>query len=179
MSNVKLQKSRRRTGIPADLDGSEANRYNGLRGHDQAYKLHCELVADRSTGSDNAEMKKSDFFVKGKRLEDSLQRIYSALNGQCNLQQRDHLVGSGSSYDFVGDHGITRDEMKTIRLMKRPLILDTANGETRATCEILAYVKDLDLCVKAIILSGSPPLLSLGMLVKGRGMQLDLGPVWS
>ena len=66
-SNVKLQKCRRRSGIPADLGDPEANRYIGLRGQDPAYKLHCELVADTSIGFDDAEVKKRDFFVKGSR----------------------------------------------------------------------------------------------------------------
>ena len=53
--------------------------------------------------------------------------------------------------------------------MKRPLILDTANGETSSTHEILAYIHDLGISVRAIVLAGSPPLLSLGLLVKEEG----------
>ena len=78
-------------------------------------------------------------------------------------------MDSGSSYHVVGGDDITTDEMETVRALKRPLDLDTANGGTKATLKILAYVKVLDLSVKAIILSGSPPLLSLGLLAKEEG----------
>ena len=36
LSNAKLQGSRLRYGVPADLVGSEANRYNGRKGQDEA-----------------------------------------------------------------------------------------------------------------------------------------------
>ena len=71
--------------------------------------------------------------MKGKWLEDSLKQVCSAFGGYCSLQQRDYLVDSGSSHHVIGDNDVTTDEMETMRALKRPIILDTANGETRAT----------------------------------------------
>ena len=169
MSNEKIQKDRYRSGIPAIIEGNaEINRWDALRCIDNAYALYCEIVADKS-GFDNKEIKLSDFYIEGKRLEDSLKPVCSAVTGQLHLQQRDYLVDSGSSFHVVGDDDLTTDEIKTVKLLKKPMILDTANGETRATHEMKAYVKDLGIFVRAIILAGSPPLLSLGLLVKEEG----------
>ena len=150
LSNTKLVGPRWYYGVPAEYC-PEGNRLNGLLGREKAFQWYRDLVAE--TKHDEyliPEIEKSAFFVQGKRLEGSQENVCTLANGKMvAARQRDYLVDSGSSYHVVGDDDITPEEEKTIRKLKTPLYLEAANGSTVATHEMKAYVKDLDLHVKA------------------------------
>ena len=54
--------------------------------------------------------------------------------------------------------------------MDKPLDLDTASGIVQATHEATVYVIELGIKVTALVMPDSPPLLSVGLLVKDLGM---------
>ena len=65
-------------------------------------------------------------------------------------------------------------EKKTMRLLPEPLDLDTASGIVQATHEPTVYVYELGIRLTALVMPDSPPLLSVGLLVKDLGMAFTL-----
>ena len=79
-------------------------------------------------------------------------------------------ISECASLHCIGIEIISDAERKTIRLMDKPLDLDTVSGIVQATHEATVYVKELVLNVAALVMPESPPLLSVGLLVKDLGM---------
>jgi hypothetical protein len=61
---------------------------------------------------------------------------------------------------------LTGEERATIRLLRKQIPIQTANGVIYVTEEVDVYVHDLDITVTALLVENSPPLLSLGKIVK-------------
>ena len=54
--------------------------------------------------------------------------------------------------------------------MRKPQKMDAASGVVVATHEATVYVRQLGISVTALVMPDSPPLLSVGLLVKDLGM---------
>jgi hypothetical protein len=95
-------------------------------------------------------------------------------NGSCAAanasEVREFIIDTGASLHCIGTELLTDEERKTIRLLDKPLDLDTASGIVQATHEATVYVRELGISVTALVMPDSPPLLSVGLLVKDLGM---------
>ena len=93
---------------------------------------------------------------------------------------REFIVDTGASLHCIGVEMLTKEEKKTMRPLPEPLDLDTASGIVQATHVATVHVYELGIRVTALVMPDSPPLLSVGLLVKDLGMTFTLdqkGPV--
>ena len=66
---------------------------------------------------------------------------------------------------------LTREEKATKRQAAESIAIQTANGVVEVRMEVDIQVLELGITVAAFILADTPPLLSLGKLVKDYGIE--------
>ena len=96
-----------------------------------------ELLCDRSKRILNA-------FASPSKIR------YSKL--RCGEGCRHYIVDSGASYHMIDIKSLTAKELATRRPVRRTINLQTANGSTSATEEVLVKVQDLKFFVRALVL---------------------------
>ena len=79
-------------------------------------------------------------------------------------QKRQFIVDSGASFHLASKNVLTKAERKTVRPMKEPLLMRTANGVVVAKEEADIYVEAFDTKLTAVLIADTPPLISLGKL---------------
>ena len=89
--------------------------------------------------------------------------IVTARNGR---SARHVIVDSGASFHMVNRDDLTDEERATIRPMKIPRLITTANGVIEIDTECDFWIEALHIWVVATVLPDAPSLLSLGRLVK-------------
>ena len=90
-------------------------------------------------------------------------------------EQREYLVDTGASFHCIGESALTDKERDTIREINRPVMLQTAKGITTADQVVDVYVRQLEIFVEALVLGESPPLLSVGQLIKEHSCTSNMG----
>ena len=65
-------------------------------------------------------------------------------------------MDTGASLHCVGAEMLTNEEKKTVRLMAKPLDLDTASGIVQATHVATVHVYELGIRVTALVMPDSP-----------------------
>ena len=84
-------------------------------------------------------------------------------------EEREFVVDSGASMHMVSRKDLNSAELQTVRVLKNPTTVVTANGEVLTKEEATVYVKELDLFVTAMFLEDTPAVLSLGKLCEEHG----------
>ena len=83
------------------------------------------------------------------------------------FSQREYVVDSGASLHTVAFNTLSKEELKAIRYLPEPIVMETVNGETTAEEETDIYVHSLKTFVPAVVLhNDTPALLSVGNLAK-------------
>ena len=81
-----------------------------------------------------------------------------------NTEEREFTVDSGASMHTVNKKDLTKAELETVRMSKKPTMVMTANSEVLAKEEATVYVRELELFVTLMLLENTPRVLSLGKL---------------
>ena len=128
-----------------------------VRAREEAFRQHTSLVK------------------MGRRPDISFKRFFTRWkNESCaaaaSSEGRQFIIDTGASLHCIGAELLTDEERKTMRLLARPQRMDTASGEVVATHEVTVYVRELGISVSALVMPDSPPLLSVGLLVKDLDM---------
>ena len=61
-------------------------------------------------------------------------------------------MDSGASYHTVSMDSLSKEELKTLRRLPEPIIMETANGDTETNDEADIFVEELDMYVTAIVI---------------------------
>ena len=84
-------------------------------------------------------------------------------------EEREFVVDSGATMHMVSKKDLNPAELETMRTSRSPTTVMTANGEVQTREEATVYVKQLDVCVKVMLLEETPAMLSLVKLCEGHG----------
>ena len=162
-SNSILQRVRYHYGIQVKPD-AEPNRLNTVYAKNSAFLKYQDIVKDHVGDPRGYQpIDKSQSFTKegGTCCPAGYSKQY------CST--RKYLMDSGASFHVIGKDDLTETEKETNYDLDEPLIMDTASGDAKATNGCTAYVQELGFEVQAVVLEKSPPLLSMGLLVRDHG----------
>ena len=84
-------------------------------------------------------------------------------------EERKFVVDSGASMHMVSKGDLNPAELETVRTLRCPTTVMTANCEVQTREEARVYVKQSDLFVKVMLLEETPVVLSLGNLCEDHG----------
>ena len=90
-----------------------------------------------------------------------------------SLDERMFFVDSGASMHMLSKRDQSPVEMDTLRRLRTPTTVVTANGEVQANEEAQVYVDDLGLFVTVPLLEETPAVISLGKLCKEHGYSCE------
>ena len=96
-----------------------------------------------------------------------------ASRSDCQAEDREFVVGSGSSLHMMSKDALTAVEKETRRTSGNVTVIMTANGKSGSTEEATVYVSDLDVCVTMMLLEDSPVVLSLGNMCEDMGYSYE------
>ena len=82
---------------------------------------------------------------------------------------RRYVVDSGASFHLVDSETLTSKELASVRKLKRPIPISTANGDIELKSKCTIYVHELGEHVEAYLHEGTVAVLSLGLLCDGLG----------
>ena len=85
------------------------------------------------------------------------------------------VADSGASMHMVSKRDLYSGEVETMKTLRSPTMVMTANGEVQTREEAIAYVKELDLLVTVVLLEETPAVISLGNSARIMGI-LTTGP---
>ena len=158
----------------AQFPTDERNRVLASKARQNAFDLYQELVEI----SKYEPIDHKDFFVKldadakapRKRLP--VQEVTTCKTSALSCWKpymREYTVDSGASCHIVARGDLTKNEFITARSLAKPIIMETASGETKAEYEADIYVHDLEMYVAAMVVTTpTPPLLSVGSLAQNN-----------
>ena len=90
-----------------------------------------------------------------------------------SLDERMFFVDSGACMHIMSKRDQSPVEMDTLRRLRTPTTVVTANGEVQANEEAQVYVDDLGLFVAVPLLEETPAVISLGKLCKEHGYSCE------
>ena len=90
-------------------------------------------------------------------------------------QRREILLDSGASSHLFCKGDLNPEELKTMRKLKRPRKLQTANGEAIVTHCVEIYITVLKITITANILENTSNVLSMGLLCSQLGYHCHWG----
>ena len=76
---------------------------------------------------------------------------------------RRYIVDSGASFHLVDSETLTSKELASVRKLKRPIQISTANGDIELKSKCTIYVHELGEHVEAYLHEGTVAVLSLGL----------------
>ena len=82
---------------------------------------------------------------------------------------RTFVVDSGASFHLIGYNKLTKSERATVRTVKEPFSIQSANGTITVKEEAQIYVPALEIWIWAQLVEDCPAVLSLGTLCSKQG----------
>ena len=82
------------------------------------------------------------------------------------------IIDSGATYHLVDLDGISEEERSTMRELENPVPVLAAGGKEWLRYECDVWIHELQMTVTAMMLKGTPAVLSMGKLVKQNGFKV-------
>ena len=156
----------------------------------KAWELHAEI----NEITEKYEEAKKNFFLVGVNLgnydyelqgenfkvEDYPRSIFIAedpeTGNQLYWQKRDILLDSGASYHLFNMEDLNPEERRTIRPLRKPVEIQTANGIITVEKCVDIHIAALGVQITANVLEDTSNVLSMGLLCSQLGYQCQWKP---
>ena len=146
---------------PPDPEEPDHKKYVQFRewvARKKAWSIACSANNRREKFNDMDE----DFFF----TDPALPKILYA-------SDRNFIIDSGASYHLIGLNKLTEEEKTTIRSVKEPFHIQSANGTLTITEEAHVRVPALNIWIWAQLVEECPAVLSLGILCGKQGWSYE------
>jgi hypothetical protein len=97
-------------------------------------------------------------------IHDSIESAYEHLATKGDGKYEELMIDPGASLHLYDINKLTPEMQKTVRRLKSPLILSTANGKVHAQHCVKLFVEKFNTTCTFVLMRGAPSLISLGCL---------------